>query len=213
MCGRFALYSSKQAIINYYKELVIEGKIKPDYNIAPSMIVPVIAKERGKYILRNVQWGYIPFWSKDKAIINIRAEGIDQKPSFKTAFQKHRCIIPANGFFEWRKQDKQPFFIKPKYEELFSLAGLYSISDNKITFGIITVQASRTLSKIHNRMPAIIKKEDIKTWLDGSDKNLLLEILKPYPDELIELYPVSKAVNNVRVNDKFIVSKIEKAKL
>ena len=210
MCGRFALYSSKQAIINYYKELVIKGDIKPNYNIAPSLIVPVIINEKGKFILQNIQWGFLPYWSDEKVFINIRAESVATKPSFKNAFLHKRCIIPANGFFEWRKTDKQPFYIKPKEDELFSFAGLWEFSSksNKKTFGIITVQANDKLKDIHHRMPAIIKKKDEKIWLTSQNTDELLSLLKPLDDDKIVCYQVARAVNKTYVNDEFIIKKV-----
>ncbi len=210
MCGRFALFSSKQSIINYYKELVIKGEIEPNYNIAPSMIVPVVFWEKDRFVLQNLKWGFVPFWSSDKNFINIRAETIAEKPSFKYAFAKRRCLIPANGFFEWKKADKQPYFVKLKERELFSIAGIWEVSKKERikTFGIITTNATKSLSGIHNRMPVILEKENEKRWLTSKDKNELLSLLKPISDDLIEFYPVAKAVNSAVVNGENLIKRI-----
>jgi len=190
MCGNFALYSSIRAIKNYYKLLQKLGEIEPNHNIRPSQQVPVIViKQRNKY-LGFVRWGLIPFWAKDKKIgyklFNARSETIDVKSSFKVAFKQRRCLIPANGFFEWRKPDKTKFYFELKDRKLFSFAGIWEkwtdTQGNIIpSCTIITCEPNEIVAPIHNRMPVILSKEDEDIWLNSNDQDKLKSLLKPYP--------------------------------
>jgi len=152
------------------------------------------------------RWGLIPFWAKDEKIgnklINTRSETISEKPSFKYAFQKRRCLIPANGFYEWRKCDKQPFYISLKDRDLFSFAGIWEIWKSpagKLIYScsIITTSANEILKGIHHRMPVILSKENEATWLTNNGSNSLRDLLVPYPENELQLHPISKAVNTV----------------
>jgi putative SOS response-associated peptidase YedK len=170
MCGRFALSSTSSSIS---KEFGLEQalfSIQPSYNIAPSQPIIIIANEGEKKLLQ-CRWGFIPNWAKDPSIghkmINARAETIAEKPSFREAFKNHRCLIPSDGFFEWRKEKggKVPLFIHLKNGKPFSFAGLYSIwaspeGKELSTCTIITTTANKLLEPIHDRMPVIIPKEN-----------------------------------------------------
>lgn len=131
MCGRFALYSSFQAIKDYADLLNDVDERDANYNVAPGQEIQIITNKKQQNILKSYKWGLIPFWAKDEKIgyklINTRSETIAEKPSFKYAFQQRRCLIPANGFYEWRKKDKQPFYITLQDRELFSFAGIWEI--------------------------------------------------------------------------------------
>ena len=190
MCGNFALYSSVQAIKDYYKLLQEMGEIEPNENIRPSQNVPVIVIKQGRKYLGFVRWGLIPFWAKDDKIgyklFNARSETIDVKPSFKGGFKSRRCLIPANGFFEWRKPDKTKFYFELKSRELFSFAGIWEKWKNPQgeiipTCTIITCQPNELVSPIHDRMPVILKREDEENWLNSSDSQTLKKLLVPYP--------------------------------
>ncbi|MDP8219929.1 MAG: SOS response-associated peptidase [Candidatus Stygibacter frigidus] len=190
MCGNFALYSSVQAIKDYYKLLQDMGEIEPNENIRPSQNVPVIVIKQGKKYLGFVRWGLIPFWAKDDKIgyklFNARSETIDVKPSFKGGFKSRRCLIPANGFFEWRKPDKAKFYFELKNRKLFSFAGIWEKWKNAQgeiipTCTIITCQPNELVSPIHDRMPVILKKEDEESWLNCEDPQTLKKLLVPYP--------------------------------
>jgi putative SOS response-associated peptidase YedK len=190
MCGNFALYSSVQAIKNYYKLLQEMGDITPNENIRPSMQIPVIVIKQGSRYLGFVRWGLIPGWAKDQKIsyklINARAETIDAKPSFKTGFNKRRCLIPANGFFEWHKPDNTKFFFRLKNRELFSFAGIWEKWQNPQgeiipSCTIITCEPNKTVAPIHNRMPVILHQKDEDTWLNSNDPQKLKNLLVPYP--------------------------------
>jgi len=190
MCGRFALYSSFAAIKDYADILFETGEIPENYNVAPGQVIPtIIENKKGEKLLEPCKWGLIPFWAKDPKIgyrmINTRAETIAEKPSFKYAFQRRRCLIPVNGFYEWRQGDKQPFYIQLKDRELFTFAGIWedwsSDDGSQIrTCSIITTDPNELMQQIHNRMPVILSRENETEWLRNNDKNKLLEMLKPY---------------------------------
>ncbi|MBT4575525.1 MAG: SOS response-associated peptidase [Candidatus Cloacimonetes bacterium] len=209
MCGRFALYSSFQAIKDYADLLSEIGDIDSNYNVAPGQEIPIIIKQDQQNILRACRWGLIPFWAKDENIgyklINTRSETIAEKPSFKYAFQQRRCLIPANGFYEWRKTDKQPFYVTLQNRELFSFAGIWEIWKSPagkqiLSCSIITASANDKLSGIHHRMPVILPKEHEETWLRENNANILHNLLISYPSEEILFHPVSFEVNSVRNN-------------
>ena len=198
MCGNFALYSSVQAIKDYYKLLQEMGEIEPNADIRPSQQVPVVVIKQGRKYLGFVQWGLIPFWAKDQKIgyklFNARAETLDVKPSFKIPFQKRRCLIPANGFFEWRKPDKAKFYFEVKSRKLFSFAGIWEKLKNPQgeiipSCTIITCEPNKLLSPIHDRMPVILRTEDEETWLNSNDPEILKKLLVPYPAEDMIISP------------------------
>ncbi|MCF7920211.1 MAG: SOS response-associated peptidase [Candidatus Cloacimonetes bacterium] len=192
MCGNFALYSSVAAIKEYYKLLQETGEIEPKENIRPSQQVPVIVIKQGKRYLGFVRWGLIPFWAKDDKIgyklFNARAETIEVKTSFKNSFKSKRCLIPANGFFEWRKPDKAKFYFKLRSRELFSFAGLWEAWKNPDgaiipSCTIITTAPNEVVAKVHDRMPVILRQEDEATWLESDDPEILKNLLQAYPAE------------------------------
>jgi len=217
MCGRFALYSSFQAIKDYADLLNEIEEINANYNIAPGQEIPIIQRQNNQNILRYYKWGLIPFWAKDEKIsyklINSRSETIAEKPSFRYAFQKRRCLIPANGFYEWRKSDKQPFYVRLKDRELFTFAGIWEMWKSPTgkqiySCSIITTSSNNIMDKIHNRMPVILSKEQEVSWLRANSKNDLQEMLKPYKDNNMELIPISNEVNSVKNNYPELLSAI-----
>ena len=217
MCGRFALYSSFQAIKDYADLLNEIGELDANYNVTPGQEIPIITKQGEQNILKSCKWGLIPFWAKDEKIgyklINTRSETIAEKPSFKYAFQKRRCLIPANGFYEWRKSDKQPFYISVKDRELFSFAGIWEIWKSPVgkqiySCSIITTSVNEILKDIHHRMPVILTKEQENIWLNDDHKNILQELMGSYHSEEILLHPVSLEVNTARSNYPELINAI-----
>jgi len=205
MCGRFALYSSFQAIKDYADLLSEINNFEANYNVAPGQMIPVIYQNR----LEKLRWGLIPFWAKDEKIgyklINARAETIDEKGSFKFAFQKRRCLIPANGFFEWRKLDKQPFYFFLPDREIITFAGIWETwksPEGKIhkTCSIITTQPNEIVKPIYSRMPVILSRNDEKNWLENNDADLLKKLLKPYSADEMYSIAVLKDVGSVKNN-------------
>ncbi|MBF0289080.1 MAG: SOS response-associated peptidase [SAR324 cluster bacterium] len=213
MCGRFSMQQTSEKLIERFE---IENSLFtaiPRYNIAPSQIVPIILDNGTRY-MDGLKWGLVPSWSKDKKIgnklINARAETLAEKPSFRNALKRRRCIIPASGFFEWKKEGDQriPTYIHLKKQKLFAIAGLWEEWQHPdgsmlLTFTIITVAPNHLMETIHNRMPAILKPEEESIWLDPSiqNKNDLQKLLQPYPEEIMETYTVSRRVNSPANDD------------
>lgn len=209
MCGRFTVTK-----VNDIQTRFGVGEAKtlpgPRYNVAPSQVMPVVlADKEGVNHLDFMKWGLVPFWSKEPkaaySTINARAEGIEDKPTYRKPIRSQRCIIPADGFYEWQKtgNGKRPFFIHLISSELFGFAGLYDIYSDKDgeelkTFTIITTEANELVEPIHNRMPVILPHEYEAEWLDPelTDPIQVTRLLKPYPAHLMEVYPVSRQVNS-----------------
>ncbi len=215
MCGRFILSKPKKIKA---KDLRIKQEevdlLKPRYNVAPSQKVAALLNEDPRHV-EAIKWGLIPSWSKDEAIgqrmINARAETLAEKPSFKGLLHKHRCLILADGFYEWAEsaRGKQPYLIRLKSTEPFTFAGLWSHWTNPKgeeikTCTIITCAPNALMEKIHNRMPVILDGEARDVWLDPENKEgtALTSLLKPYPDNEMEAYPVSKIVNSPQNDDE-----------
>jgi putative SOS response-associated peptidase YedK len=195
--------------------------LAPSYNIAPSQEIAIVIND-GKRRLALCTWGYIPSWSKDPKIgnkmINARAESIVEKTSFKDAFTSKRILVAADGFYEWQKQGKNkiPVYIHLKTEKPFGLAGLFSqwtSPEGKqiCTCTIITTKANRLLEPVHDRMPVIIHKEDESAWLnrENRDKDMLLDLLKPYDSGAMRYYEVSHLVNSPSNNSPKCVRPVE----
>ena len=210
MCGRFVKKSSKEELkkrfgFNDPQNVLLE----PRYNIAPSQEHPVVIIDKDRRELRMMKWGLVPHWSKDPKIgykmINARSESIDEKPSFKTPLKIRRCLVIADGFYEWYKPDKKtkiPYYFKLKSGEPFAFAGLWDLWENGdhslTTFTIITTTPNELMKPIHNRMPVILKESDETRWLDPEikDSKTLLPLLTPYPSEEMESFQVSTIVNS-----------------
>lgn len=209
MCGRFSLAKPKKIKAKDLKVKQPEfDLLKPRYNIAPTQSVAAILNEEERHV-RPLIWGLIPVWAKDEAIgnkmINARAETLTEKPSFKSLLPKHRCLILADGFYEWAESSrgKQPYFIHMKNDEPFTFAGLWSYWKNPKgeeirTCTIITCAPNKLMEKIHNRMPVILEAEERDIWLNpkNQDSSILAGLLKPYPEKAMEAYTVSKIVNS-----------------
>lgn len=211
MCGRFALSIPFNELAKLYK---VKNKVelKPNYNITPQSNIAVILHSctRVDKEIHLLKWGLIPHWSKDASmgykLINARADTIDSKPSFRESFKKRRCIIPAEGFYEWEKESKQPYFIKPK-KGLFSFAGIWDEWTDPQghivkTCAIITTGASQSLAHIHERVPATLEEEEIDTWLHPETT---VERLKPHlhppKDNEIEFWKVDRKVSKPENNN------------
>ena len=210
MCGRFALATEKNILDMLFNiELRTDFNVEPRFNIAPSQTVPIlrISPEDGNREMAELKWGLVPFWAEDPKLgnrmINARAETVMEKPAFRDAFKKRRALVPASGFYEWKKEEggKQPYFIGRKDKLPFSMAGLWERWEKKgvlmESFTIITTEANNLLSDLHNRMPVILPQECYDLWLNplaGPEK--LLPLLKPYSSEELTVYPVSRLVNS-----------------
>lgn len=224
MCGRFTLIANLTDIINRFGiEASIEEELyNVSYNIAPSNPVLSVINDGTKNRLGYLRWGLIPSWAKDEKIgykmINARAETLTEKPSFRAAYQKRRCLILADSFYEWKRKDnntKIPMRIKLKSDELFAMAGLWEKwkspeGKSIFTCTIITTEANGLIKDIHERMPVILKPEDEMTWLNPFiyDANELNHLLKPLAEEGMETYEVSTLVNSPKNNSPDLIKEV-----
>ena len=207
MCGRFALYADK-TVLELFFGISIFPVFAARYNLAPSQSCLFIKGEpRGNLSPSYLSWGLIPAWAKDKSMagkmINARAETITEKPSFKSAFNKRRGIIPANGFYEWKTtgKSKNPFFISPKDQSLLGFGGIWESNTHLglETFSIITTAANQDMNDLHERMPLILPQESWKAWLNHEEGNAtdILKLLQPAPSGFLQLKEVGTLVNKV----------------
>ncbi len=210
MCGRFTLTTSPEQLRGAFPWLNIPDELSPRYNISPSQPVAVVPND-GENRLDFYTWGLIPSWAKDPEIgnrmINARAETLVEKPSFRNAFRRRRCLVLADGFYEWRKkpdqQGKTPMYITLLSGQPFGLAGLWESwqapdGSNLNSCTIITTQPNTLMQDIHNRMPVILPEEAYSLWLESREPPIdrLQALLAPYPSERMTAFPVSTLVNN-----------------
>lgn len=214
MCGRFTLTQSAQALSDFFQIQEIPN-LAAQYNIAPTQrVVTVLCNPTTKKPqFQQLRWGLIPSWAKDPTIgaklINARAETVAEKPSFRSAFKQRRCLVVADGFYEWQKQQgtKQPFYFRLQDGKPFAFAGLWEkwispTQEEIISCTILTTTANELLQSIHDRMPVILDPKDYDLWLDPEVKTaqLLQPLLSPYPATAMTAYPVSKLVNSPKHN-------------
>lgn len=219
MCGRFAVVSSKERIAERFG--VDPGSLdifsRPRYNVAPSQVCLVIrALDLGWPVAAPMFWGLLPHWSKsagDRRYINARSETVFDKPAFRTPARARRCLVPADGWYEWQKTrtGKVPYFIHLKEEGPFGIAGLWETwergKERIETFGLLTTAANELMRPIHDRMPVIIRPEQYQLWLDPTvkDHGQLAGALAPLPVSLMDAYPVSSRVNRPENDDKSLI--------
>lgn len=213
MCGRFTLAVDPADLMDAFPGFALPAEpLTPRYNIAPSQPVAAIANN-GRNAIEMFKWGLIPSWAKDPKIgnrlINARAETLAEKPSFRSAYKRCRCLILSNGFYEWRKEPgrrvKTPMYVRLKSGEPFAFAGLWEVwrpagAEPLLTCTIITTTPNALMEKIHDRMPAILKPQDYAQWLDPGEQpaQRLNRLLRPYPASQMEAYAVSTLVNDPR---------------
>ena len=200
----------------------MDEEFNPRYNVAPGQSVPVVTylEKDQKKMVATMKWGLVPSWAKDPSIgermINARAETIQEKPSFRSAFQRRRALVPASGFYEWKKEGstKTPFFIGMKEMKPLAFAGLWErwIHDNNFleTFTILTTDANQLILPIHDRMPVIIPVDFYDIWLfPDTEIPQILSLLHPFPDKEMQAYPISKLVNSPQNDRPEILQRIE----
>lgn len=224
MCGRYTLTATMEQIMDRFdiQAFLDEENFVPNYNIAPSQNVLAIINDGNSNRMGFLKWGLIPPWAKDPSIgnklINARAETISEKTSFRHAFKNKRCLIIADGFYEWKRNSdhsKTPMRIKLKSDSLFGMAGIWEQwkspnGKSVFTCSIITTTPNELMIDIHNRMPVILKREDEKAWLDPTikDTKLLKEFLVPFDPNQMEAYQVSSLVNSPKNNSIELIQKI-----
>jgi putative SOS response-associated peptidase YedK len=214
MCGRFTLTTDTKKLAEAFSGYELPAEMAPRYNIAPAQPVAVIANRgHNRPKIELFRWGLVPSWAKDPKIgnrmINARAETLAQKPSFKTAYKRRRCLVLADGFYEWRKipgsKAKTPMYIQLVTGEPFALAGLWEAwhspdASTLLSCTIITTGPNELLAEIHNRMPVILPPTVYELWLDPAERSPtdFTNLLRPYPAAEMTAFPVSTLVNNPR---------------
>ena len=219
MCGRYELHSNPAAIALAFG-LAHAPSVRPRYNVAPMQEVPIVrVSASGAREFVAVRWGLVPRWAKDPAIgskmINARGETVATKPSFRTAFRRHRCLIPANGFYEWMPAAdgrKQPVLIAMKDGGVFAFAGLYErwlTGDGEPldSCTILTTDANDLLRAVHDRMPVIVPADQYARWLDPAQDGPQA-LVAPYPSDAMTWWPVSSRVNSVRHDDASLLERL-----
>jgi putative SOS response-associated peptidase YedK len=225
MCGRYTLKTPGKLVADLFG-LAEEPSLFPRYNIAPTQPVPVIRVLRANPDTKQrelvpLRWGLVPSWADDPAIgnrlINARSETVSSKPSFRGAFRHRRCLVPADGFYEWKKEGskKQPVYIRKKDGQPFAFAGLWEEWEREgeviESCTIITTAANDLMAEFHDRMPVILEPKDYGLWLDPGvqDPKLLEPLLRPFPSGEMEVYPVSRLVNDPRHEDPKCIERQE----
>lgn len=224
MCGRYVITTPPMALAKKFAALNPPPNFQPHWNAAPSQDLPVIrynpaTQQRSLDVLR---WGLVPIWAKDLAIgnqaMNARSESLESKPMFRDAYEKRRCLVPAEAFYEWQgeKNNKQPYAIAMKDREVFAFAGLWERwrhpENGEITrsFTIVTGLANELTAPIHDRMPIILPENTWAAWLDEEkvSPQILKQMLTPYSAREMYVWPVSKAVGNVRNNEHNLLDEV-----
>ncbi len=225
MCGRFSNAQELSELAALVEFVVVAGFMAPRFNIAPRQFVPVLRREEGRTVLRPLRWGLIPSWAEEERIgdnlINARAETLAEKASFRKPFARQRCLVPADGFYEWRRAERSrtPFRFTLAGGGLFCFAGLWErwlrpprapdlIPDDPgqgtegavvETFTIITTEANALVRPVHERMPVILPAEHYRSWLDEQQEaDFLQPLLRPFPAEEMVCVQVSDKVNSAR---------------
>jgi putative SOS response-associated peptidase YedK len=217
MCGRYLITSAPEAIRALFR-YAEEPDFPPRYNIAPTQPVPIVRLDNGARSFALVRWGLIPAWVKDphtfSLLINARGETIGEKPAFRNAMRRRRCLFPADGFYEWKAEPgrKRPFCIRPRNRQPVAFAGLWETwtgpnGEEVDTACIVTTAANRLLTPIHDRMPVVIAQEAFDLWLDCArvDAEIAAALIAPAPEGLFEAYEISTAVNRT-ANDSAVIA-------
>lgn len=232
MCGRYVSAAPVDDLAKYFSATTPEHTLEANFNVAPTTEVYAVRADEGERALATMRWGLVPFWAKDLKIgsrmINARSETVADKPAFRRAFTKRRCLMPASGFYEWQKIEgqkaKQPFLIHRADEEPLVFAGLYEFwhpkddegndvpdADVVVSCTILTTQANETMAPVHDRMPVLLAPGVWDDWLDpASDLDFVSSLMVPAPESLLTMYPVSTAVNSVRNNGTELVQQVKR---
>lgn len=230
MCGRaYQTFTEEELELRYLNKVRQEQPkfgFLPSYNLAPTQQAPIVYVCNGQVTLTAMRFGFLPSWAKNLkeaarySLINARGEEISEKPTYRLAFEKRRCIVPLSGFYEWQKLPggaKRPFAIHLKDEAIASAAGVWELWKNKEngealqSFSIITTVPNSLMEPIHNRMPVLLNRQDEMAWLDPDQENLesLKALLKPCPTEWLTAYEISTLINSPKNNVKEVLSPIK----
>jgi putative SOS response-associated peptidase YedK len=220
MCGRYAQRADSKRVAREFKVVEVPA-VEARYNIAPTQEVLAVYERADGREAAFFKWGLVPSWAKDTAmgarLINARSETVAEKPAFRQAFKQRRCVIPADGFYEWVRTEgrKQPFFFRMKDERSFGFAGLWERWEGEEgevvnSCAILTTEANEVLRPVHDRMPVILHPEDYELWLgaEARELGLVKEMLRPYPGEEMVGYPVSSSVNSPRNHGVELIERV-----
>ncbi|WP_137045652.1 SOS response-associated peptidase [Pseudolabrys sp. FHR47] len=220
MCGRYTLTASPEAIRNFFR-YAEKPNFPPRYNIAPTQPIAVVRLINRQRKFALMRWGLLPSWVKDpkafSLIVNARGENVTDKPAFRAAMKRRRCLIPADGFYEWKAGGlrKQPYYIHAKSGEPLAFAGLWETwtgpnGEELDTVAIVTTDANRTVGPLHDRMPVIVPPEAFDLWLDCDhvDATTASALIMPAPDSLLEVWPVSTDVNRVANDNAHLIEQV-----
>jgi len=222
VCGRFGLFVAPEVLEEYFGLDALVAAVEPRYNLTPGRAVAAVREREGQLRLDALQWGLIPFWAKDTTIgrrlVNARLDSVAQKPAFREAWQRRRCLIPASGFYEWSERKggrKRPHFIRPADEPLLALAGLWerwrTPSGGELeTCVIVTADANAQLAPVHDRMPLLIPRDAQALWLDprSSLEDVLKVAARP---PALEVHPVGFGVNDPKNDDETLIAPVAEA--
>ena len=222
MCGRFGLFVTPEVLEEYFALDDLVAAVEPHYNLTPGRPVAAVRERDGQRRLEPLQWGLIPFWAKDATIgrrlVNARLDSVTQKPAFREAWQRRRCLIPASGFYEWSSRQgsrKRPHFIRPSAEPLLAIAGLWErwrtpSGEPLETCVIVTVEANAQLKPIHDRMPLLIPRDAHALWLDPrSSLDDVLKVAARTP--ALDAHPVGFSVNDPKNDDETLIAPVAEA--
>jgi putative SOS response-associated peptidase YedK len=226
MCGRYVIEDYQELSERLVQvPLRYDSDLRPNWNAAPTQRLPVVVEEEDVWVVKAMHWGLIPKWTKPgqrpKVMpINARSETVAEKPMFKSLVRQRRCIVPANGFYEWEKRatgGKQPWFIHPNEHDLFLFAGLWDEANAGPdgepiqSFTILTTDANDRMRALHDRMPVILDDETVPDWLDRdeTEPEPLIQILAPAPDGSVEMHEVSRSVNTPKNNTPDLVEPLD----
>ena len=222
MCGRFGLFVTPEVLEEYFSLDDLVAAVEPRYNLTPGRAVAVVREREGQRRLEPLQWGLIPFWAKDATIgrklVNARLDSLAEKPAYREAWQRRRCLIPASGFYEWSEPKdgrKRPYFIRPGSEPLLALAGLWErwrtpAGEKLETCVIVTTDANAQLAPIHDRMPLLIPRDAHALWLDPrSTVDDMLKLAARPP--ALEAHPVGFGVNDPKNDDETLIVPVAEA--
>lgn len=221
MCGRYSITTPVEAMRRLFG---FDGlpNLGANYNVAPTSAVPIVRLDDQQRAVAMARWGLVPSWAKEirpKPLINARAETVSEKPAFQSSFRRRRCLVPADGYYEWKTQadgTKQPYYIHRRDGQMMGFAGIWSDwmapDGSEIdTMAILTAAANNSLKSLHHRMPVMIGEGDFDLWLDTSIETSaeIDGLLRPADDELLNSHPVSRRVNRVGIDDPSLIDPIE----
>jgi putative SOS response-associated peptidase YedK len=222
MCGRYSITTAPEALRRLFR-YVEEPDFPPRYNVAPTQPIAIVRLFEGQRQFRLVRWGLIPSWVKDprefSLLINARGETIAEKPAFRAAMRYRRCLIPADGFYEWKRdgERKRPYYVHARSGAPLAFAGLWEAwtgpnGEEMETAAIVTTAANRTLLPIHDRMPVIIPEDAFDVWLDCADVDAqqAAALIVPASDDLLEAYEVSNAVNRTANDSPALIAPVKR---